>query len=190
LREIMDFYPMTDVWKPNVTVAAVIERDGTFLVVEENTSTGLRINQPAGHLEAGESLTAAVVRETLEESAFDFLPTALLGVYLMPTGNTAQDVTYLRVAFTGELGAFHAQRTLDPDIVRTLWLTRDEIAAQRDRLRSPLVLQCVDDFLAGQRGALELLSYTVLLSHPSPSPASGRGVDLLPSPAERERGRG
>ena len=155
---------MSDVWKPHVTVAAVVERGGRFLLVEENTSTGLRINQPAGHLEAGESFLDAVARETLEESAFDFVPTALLGMYLMPTGSSAQDITYLRVAFTGELGAFHADRALDPDIVRTLWLTRDEIAEQRERLRSPLVLQCVEDYLAGQRGALELVSYTVLKS--------------------------
>jgi len=151
---------MPDVWKPHVTVAAVVARAGRFLLVEENTSSGLRINQPAGHLEAGESLTTAVVRETLEETAHDFHPTALLGVYLMPTGSAAQDITYLRVAFTGELGAFHAQRALDADIVRTVWLTRSEIAQRRDQLRSPLVLQCVDDFLAGRSGALELVSYT------------------------------
>jgi len=155
---------MSDVWKPHVTVAAVVERGGRFLLVEENTHAGLRINQPAGHLEAGESILDAVVRETLEESAFDFVPSALLGLYLMPTGSAPDDITYLRVAFTGELGVFHADRALDPDIVRTVWLTRDEIAEQRARLRSPLVLQCVDDYLAGQRGALELVTYTVLTS--------------------------
>ena len=153
---------MIDVWKPHATVAAVVERGGRFLLVEETTGTGLRINQPAGHLEAGESLLAAVVRETLEESAYDFVPEALLGVYLMPTGTAPADVTYLRVAFTGSLGAFHEHRALDPDIVRTLWLTRDELAQQRERLRSALVLECVDDYLAGRRGALELVSYTVL----------------------------
>ena len=179
---------MPDVWKPHVTVAAVVARAGRFLLVEENTSSGLRINQPAGHLEAGESLTTAVVRETLEETAHDFHPTALLGVYLMPTGSAAQDITYLRVAFTGELGAFHEQRALDTDIVRTLWLTRDEIARQPERLRSPLVLQCVDDFLAGRRGALELVSYgELLLPHPRPlSRVAGEGSSSTSLPLAGE----
>ena len=153
---------MPDPWKPNVTVAAVVARDSRFLLVEENTPQGLRINQPAGHLEAGESLQDAVIREALEESAYDFRPTALLGLYLMPTGTLPTDTTYLRVAFAGELVAHHPQRALDPDIVRTVWLTRDEIAARRDLLRSPLVLECVEDYLAGKRGDLELVSYTTL----------------------------
>jgi 8-oxo-dGTP pyrophosphatase MutT (NUDIX family) len=193
---------MPDLWKPNVTVAAIVARDGRFLFVEENTPDGLRINQPAGHLEPGESLTAAAVREALEETAHDFHPTGLLGIYLMPTGPAPTDTTYLRVAFVGELGRHHVGRALDPDIVRTVWLTRDEIAGQPGKLRSPLVLQCVDDFLAGRGGNLDLVAFSPLLPHPHPSPASGRGADNhfspargkgadhLPSPAERERGRG
>jgi ADP-ribose pyrophosphatase YjhB (NUDIX family) len=153
---------MSDLWKPNVTVAAVVVHDGKFLLVEEHTPDGLRINQPAGHLEAGESLTAAVIREALEETAHEFRPTALLGVYLLPTGPEPGDITYLRIAFIGELGRRHSDRTLDKDIVRTLWLTRDEIAARRAELRSPLVLQCVEDFLAGKKGELDLVSFTPL----------------------------
>ncbi len=153
---------MPDLWKPHATVAAVVARDGRFLCVEENTPDGLRINQPAGHLEHGESLIDAVVREALEETAHDFQPTALLGVYLMPTGPAPGDSTYLRVAFVGELGRHHAGRALDPDIVRTVWLTRDEIAARTAELRSPLVLQCVDDFLAGKGGRLDLVAFSPL----------------------------
>ena len=163
---------MPDLWKPNVTVAAIVARDGRFLLVEENTPAGLRINQPAGHLEPGESLQAAVVREALEETAHDFVPTALLGVYLLRSGTEPgaepgaepgpepSGITYLRIAFIGELGRHHAQRVLDTDIVRTLWLTRDEIAARRAQVRSPLVLQCVDDFLAGKRAGLDLVSFS------------------------------
>ena len=145
------------VWKPSVTVAAIVERDGRFLLVEENTSQGLRINQPAGHLEFGESLEQAVIRETLEETAHDFRPTALLGLYLLNTGQQASQATYLRVAFAGELGDEHPHRVLDTGIIRTLWLTREQVCERADTLRSPLVLRCIDDYLAGQRGGLDLL---------------------------------
>jgi len=148
---------MTQTWKPNVTVAAIIERAGRFLLVEEHTPGGARLNQPAGHLEAGETLLQAVVRETLEESACDFAPTALLGLYLLPTGPAPTDITYLRVAFIGQITREHPERALDADIIRTLWLTREEIAQQSARLRSPLVLRCVDNYLTGQRGSLDLV---------------------------------
>jgi 8-oxo-dGTP pyrophosphatase MutT (NUDIX family) len=148
---------MTDVWKPSVTVAAIIERDGQFLLIEEETSDGIRINQPAGHLDAGESLAQAVTRETLEEAAYEFTPTALVGVYMSRylSSRTGKEVTYLRVAFTGELGA-PVDRPLDEGILRTIWMTREEIAAC-DRLRSPLVLRCVDDYLAGHRASMSLI---------------------------------
>jgi ADP-ribose pyrophosphatase YjhB (NUDIX family) len=165
---------MALVWKPHATVAAVIERDGQFLVVEEHTPEGLRINQPAGHLEFGESLVQAVVRETLEETALDFQPTGLVGVYLLQMGKPAAQTTYLRVAFTGTVGAAVAGRTLDPCIVRTLWLTRAQIGERAAALRSPLVLQCIDDYLAGQRAGLELLRYLPAAEAPH-SRAAGEG---------------
>jgi 8-oxo-dGTP pyrophosphatase MutT (NUDIX family) len=143
------------VWKPDVTVAAVIERDDRFLLVEERIRGRLVFNQPAGHLEDGESLLEAVVREALEETAWIFLPQSLLGVYLWrsPRGHTT-----LRFAFNGTIRDFDARRTLDPPIVATHWLTRDEIRARSAALRSPLVLSCIDDYLRGVRLPLDALS--------------------------------
>jgi ADP-ribose pyrophosphatase YjhB (NUDIX family) len=155
---------MSKQWKPNVTVAAVIERDGRYLMVEEQGEDGLRYNQPAGHLEAGESLVAAVIRETLEETAHDFEPHGLLGVYQV--ASSARDgsrVNYLRFGFTGIVGAAHEGRALDHGIVRALWLTYDEIVALSARHRSPLVLQCVEDHRA--RRAPTALDH--LFCHPS-----------------------
>jgi len=145
----------TSQWKPNVTVAAVVERAGAFLLVEEQTTEGLLFNQPAGHLEAGESLIDAVVRETLEESAWHFTPTALVGVYQYH--QPASGITYLRFAFTGELADHDTGRKLDTGIVRALWMPAAEIRASRARHRSPLLMQCVDDYLAGRRHPLDLL---------------------------------
>src|SRR3990167_2277074 len=112
---------MNRIWKPNVTVAALIERDGRFLLVEEETDDGLRFNQPAGHLDEGESLATACAREALEETAWHFRPTALVGIYQWP--RPQGDVTYLRFAFGGELGAHEPTRTLDAGILRTVWMT-------------------------------------------------------------------
>ncbi len=150
---------MSEVWKPSVTVAAIIERQGRFLMVEEHSGDGIRINQPAGHLEAGESLLDAVVREALEESAHVFTPTALVGTYLSRNVSSSRgglSVTYLRFAFAGSVGE-PLERALDEGILRTLWMTREELAACADRHRSPLVLRCVDDYLRGQRAPLELV---------------------------------
>ena len=144
-------------WKPSVTVAAVIERDGRFLLVEEETFDGLRFNQPAGHLEANESLLQAVARETMEETAHPFIPEYLVGIYLWP--RSQGDATYLRFAFGGQTGESDLTRTLDIGIVRTVWMTPEELHATRARHRNPLVLQCVEDWLSGRRYGLELLRH-------------------------------
>lgn len=143
------------IWKPNVVVAAIAERDGRFLLVEEEAEGALVLNQPAGHLDEGESLINAVVRETLEETAWHFEPQALLGVYRWV--HPEKGVTYLRFAFTGRVTQHEPERQLDDGIVRALWLTPDEIRAERARHRSPLIERCVNDFLAGQRYPLSLI---------------------------------
>lgn len=150
---------MPNRWKPNVTVAAIVERAQRFLLVEEQTSDGLRLNTPAGHLDPAETPIQACVREVLEEAAYDFTPTALVGIYMnrFVRTRTGSDITYLRFAFSGELGTHHAQRLLDHGIVRTLWLTVEEIQAQAHLLRSPVVLQSIGDYLAGQRFGLGLI---------------------------------
>jgi len=147
----------TERWRPSVTVAAVIEHGGRFLLVEEHTPEGLRLNNPAGHLDPGESPLQAVVREALEETARAFTPEALLGIYLsrFVRPATGEDVTYLRIAYRGTAGEADPARTLDQGIVRTLWLTPEEIRAERARHRSPLVMRCIDDFLAGRRLPLD-----------------------------------
>lgn len=142
-------------WKPNTVVAAVLERDGRFLLVEELAEGRAVYNQPAGHLDPGETLCDAVRRETLEESAWQIEPRGLVGVYLIePPGS---GVTYVRFCFHGDLVAHDPARALDREIIRTVWLTRDELAATAGRHRSPLVLRCVDDYLAGRRYPLDLI---------------------------------
>ncbi|MDB5931819.1 MAG: hydrolase [Polaromonas sp.] len=155
-------------WKPNVTVAAVIAQDfdgvQKFLLVEEETRDGLMLNNPAGHLDMGESPLQGCVRETLEETAFHFTPTAIVGIYFsrfertQPGQAEPLDITYLRFAFCGELGAHVAGQALDEGIVRTLWQTADEIRAGTARHRSPLLLTCVEDYLAGKRFPLDLIT--------------------------------
>jgi len=140
-------------WKPSVTVAAVIEREGRFLLIEEETAEGLRLNNPAGHLDPGESPADGAAREALEETAYRFTPTGLVGIYLsrFQRAATGEDITYLRFAFLGDLGAHDPARPLDTGIVRVLWMTPDEVRGSVDRHRSPLVLRCIEDYLAGQR---------------------------------------
>jgi 8-oxo-dGTP pyrophosphatase MutT (NUDIX family) len=144
------------IWKPHVTVAAVLERNGRFLLVEEQTDDGVRLNQPAGHLEADETLIAGTIREALEETAYRFEPRHVIGIYHWqhPSG-----VVYLRFAFTGPIVDHEAERILDQGILRALWLTPEELLADRARHRSPLVMRCVNDYLAGRRYPLELLAH-------------------------------
>ncbi|QPF76024.1 NUDIX hydrolase [Roseateles sp. DAIF2] len=150
-------------FKPSVTVAAVIERAGRYLLVEEETAEGLRLNNPAGHLEQGETPLQGAVREALEETAHRFRPEALLGFYMSRFQRAArgEDVTYLRIAYCGGIegeGPLPGL-TLDQGILRCLWLSPAEIAAARDagRLRSPLVWRCLEDHLAGRRLPLDLV---------------------------------
>ena len=146
-------------WKPNVTVAAIVEDRGRYLLVEEHTADGLRLNNPAGHLDPGESLLQAVAREALEETARAFTPTHLVGVYLARSG--ADELTYLRFAFGGIASPPVTGWQLDHGIVRTLWLTPAEIEATQARHRSPLLWRCVQDHQAGRRYPLELLASLV-----------------------------
>jgi len=147
---------MSEVWRPSVTVAAVIERDGKFLFVEE-IAHGLRVlNQPAGHLDPGESLIEACVRETLEETAYRLEPAALVGIYRWRY--EPADETFLRVAFAGRASGPDPARKLDKEIVTTHWFTPAELAARRAMHRSPLVERCVADYLAGARYPLGVLS--------------------------------
>jgi 8-oxo-dGTP pyrophosphatase MutT (NUDIX family) len=144
---------MTERWKPHVTVAAIIESGGRFLLVEEHTPDGLRLNNPAGHLDPGESLVQGCARETLEETAHQFTPEFLVGVYLAQSLNT----TYLRFAFGGTLGWLEQSRVLDHGIVRTLWLTADEIRQSTQLHRTPMLLRGLEDYVSGKRIALDLI---------------------------------
>lgn len=144
-------------WKPNVTVAAIIEQDGKFLLVEEETNRGNRYNQPAGHLEDNETILEAVTRETIEESAYEFTPESLVGIYHWK--HPLNQISYLRFAFAGKLGAHYPEQKLDQGIVRAVWMTVDEIREKQALTRSPQVLMCVEDYLAGKRYPLDALTY-------------------------------
>lgn len=145
------------IWKPHVVVAALIEQDGRYLMVEETTEDGVRYNQPAGHLEAHESLLDAVVRETLEETAHHFVPEALLGIYRWHSPQ--HNRVYFRFAFTGRVTHFDPESSLDAGILSALWLTTAEIDALKPQHRSPLVALCIADYQAGRRYPLELLTH-------------------------------
>lgn len=146
---------VTQRWKPNVTVAAVIKKDQCYLLVEENAENRTVYNQPAGHLEQGESLIEAAKREVLEETAWTFEPQGIVGLYLYP--NHDSSITYLRVCFFGEALEHDPNAKLDDGIIRAEWLSCDEIIAEKTRLRSPMVLECINDFEAGQRFPLSIV---------------------------------
>ncbi len=163
---------MSTRWKPSVTVAAIIERvidgEARFLLVEEETAEGLKLNNPAGHLDEGESPEQGVVREALEETACVFAPQCVVGVYLSRFQRPAsgEDVTYLRIAYAGHVSDPDPARPLDDGIVHTLWLTLPELRASRARHRSALVLTCIEDYLAGKRFPLSLVTADATLYTP------------------------
>lgn len=143
------------IWKPHATVAAIIERDNKFLMVEELIEGKRRFNQPAGHLEPGESLIAAAIRETREETAWCFTPEAVTGVYLWT--QPEKGTTFLRVAFCGSCHDYQPEQELDTGILHAVWKSRDQLVANVHDLRSPMVINCIDDYLAGKRYPLDLL---------------------------------
>jgi len=147
------------IWTPHVTVAAVIEREGRFLFIEEEDEGVPVFNQPAGHWEPGETLVEASIREALEESACRFLPRHLVGIYGWK--HAAADITYLRFAYCGDIEGFDEGRTLDKGILRAVWMSAAELRAQGNRLRSPLVTRCVEDYLAGRRFPLDMVEHVV-----------------------------
>lgn len=145
-------------WTPHVTVAAIICENQRFLLVEEQSEGKIVLNQPAGHWEQNETVLDATRREVLEETAWHFEPQAITGIY---THTGENQITYLRITFTGQHTQFEPHRALDTGILRTLWLTRDEIIAQAPNLRSPMVLRCIDDYLKQVRYPLSLITHVV-----------------------------
>jgi ADP-ribose pyrophosphatase YjhB (NUDIX family) len=151
------------VWKPHVTVAAVIEREGRFLLVEEHTTSGLKFNQPAGHLEENESLIEAVKREVFEETAWQFEPEAIISIQLWR--RNPKQPSFLRYCFSGQCHSHDPEHKLDDGIIATHWLSREEIIAQPKRMRSPLVPIAVEDYLNGERYPLNMLKSFLDLDH-------------------------
>jgi 8-oxo-dGTP pyrophosphatase MutT (NUDIX family) len=145
------------IWRPDLAAAAIVQRDNRFLIVEERIRGTLLFNQPAGHVDDGESIVDAVVRETLEETAWHFVPRALLGIYLWR--NPANGHSILRVAITGDVTSREAGRQLDHPVVAAHWMEREALLAQPGKLRSPLVMRCIDDHLAGRHHDLAALNY-------------------------------
>lgn len=147
---------MSRIWTPHLTVAAIVERDNRFLVVEEHAEAGKVLNQPAGHVEEHESVTEAAIRETLEETGRHFTPSAITGIYRWRS--PLNQVTYLRICYSGDCSARDHDIDLDSDIITTHWLSYDELSGNAARLRSPLVLRCIDDYLSGKRLPLDLIN--------------------------------
>ncbi len=147
---------MSAIWTPHLTVAAIIECEGRFLMVEENDDGRIVLNQPAGHVEENESLAEAAIRETLEETGRHFVPEAIVGVYRWRS--PLNQVTYLRIAYCGQGSARDRDISLDADIITTHWLSYAELQENTEQLRSPLVMRCIDDYLAAQRHPLDLVN--------------------------------
>jgi len=146
-------------WKPNVTVAAVVVQKDRFLVVEESSNGRIVFNQPAGHLEKNETLIDAVKREVLEETAWSFEPDFIVGIYLYT--NPREDITYLRVCFAGTCKQHYPENELDTGVLRAVWLTKEEMENMKDRMRSDMVLRCINDFSAGKRYPLDILNHFI-----------------------------
>ena len=144
-------------WKPNVTVAAIVQQDDRYLIVEEESDGRIVLNQPAGHLEKDETLFEAIKREVMEETAWEFDPEAVVGLYMHPNKNA--DITYLRVCFAGTCSRHYPDKALDEGILRAIWLTKEELLAEKNRLRNNMVLRCIDDYLSGKQYPLDLLSH-------------------------------
>lgn len=144
------------IWTPHTTVAAIVEHEGTFLMVEEESDGKIVYNQPAGHLDEDENLIQAAIRETLEETAWHIRITGLIGLYQWRS--LENGITYLRFCFAGECQQHEAQRALDEGILRAAWMSREELVAEQEKLRSPMVLRCIDDYLAGKRYPLGLIT--------------------------------
>ncbi|HEY5810537.1 MAG TPA: NUDIX hydrolase [Povalibacter sp.] len=159
--------------RPDLTVAAIVERNGEFLLVEERVGNAMVFNQPAGHVERGEELVAAVIRETLEETAWGFRPEALTGIYLWDQPEKQR--SFLRFAFCGQVTSHDPDRRLDRGIERALWMSRNHIVTRLSRMRSPMVLRCIDDYLEGRRYPLEVVQHML--------------QDLMPAAARTSRTR-
>lgn len=165
--------------RPDLTVAAIVERDGQFLLVEERAGNAMVFNQPAGHVERGEELIAAVIRETLEETAWSFRPEALTGIYLWD--QPEKQKSFLRFTFCGQVTTHDPLRRLDRGIARAVWLDRAQIVARTPRLRSPMVLKCIDDYLAGRRYPLNVVT-AMLQDLPAPAAIERRAAPVQASP--------
>lgn len=155
--------------RPDLTVAAVVEREGQFLLVEERVGNAMVFNQPAGHVERGEELIAAVIRETLEETAWTFTPDALTGIYLWD--QPEKQKSFLRFTFCGHVTEHDPRRRLDRGIERAVWMNRAQIVMRSSRLRSPMVLRCIDDYLEGRRYPLDVVQH-MLTAFNAPSAAT------------------
>jgi 8-oxo-dGTP pyrophosphatase MutT (NUDIX family) len=165
--------------RPDLTVAAIVESDGQFLLVEERVAGALVFNQPAGHVEKGENFIDAVVRETLEETAWTFHPEALVGIYFWE--QPGQPRSFLRAAFCGRVSSHDPSRPLDRGIERAVWLTREQIVARSTRLRSPMVLGCIGDYLDGARYPLDVIKH--VLKDPSKLSAADLRARAIDHPA-------